>query len=295
MPRCAAVSSPSRSPLRVRARSRIRTLETTHDREGPDQVLPGGVREAAQQVAEDLAQAGARQVHRHRQTGRQQRADRVAGQQQAGQRGEAAQAGEPVDDDDGQQRPDEREAVEQPEPEDHGADRDEDGDGRAEGGAGRRAEHVRVGERVAQQALEGHARRRRGAAPTSIVVRTRGRRSSMTIVSDASVQVRGRSSPSSRWPRIASVSPGSTATVPIPTPRISATEEQRDDDAADDDRPPAPDRGPHDVGVGPAPAARTGRPWRYGVDRRERRQDGVRVDAPWPARAGHRRAAGRVA
>ena len=58
--------------------------------------------------------------------------------------------------------------------------------------------------------------------PTSIVVRTRGRRSSMTIVSAAGVQVRGTSSPSSRWARIPSVSPGATATVPSPTPRMSA-------------------------------------------------------------------------
>ena len=41
-------------------------------------------REAAQQVEEDLAQVVARQVHRHRQAGREQRADGVAGQQHGG-------------------------------------------------------------------------------------------------------------------------------------------------------------------------------------------------------------------
>ena len=90
------------------------------DREGPDQVLPRGVGEPAQQVAEDLPQPGAGQVHRHRQTGGQQRADRVAGQEQAGQRREAAESREPVHDDHGRQGADEGEAVEEPEPEHHG-------------------------------------------------------------------------------------------------------------------------------------------------------------------------------
>ncbi len=61
------------------------------------------------------------------------------------------------------------------------------------------------------------------ASPTSIAVRTRGRRRSMTIVSAAALYSRPRSMPRRRCARIATVSAGSIDTDPKPTPSTSAT------------------------------------------------------------------------
>jgi len=99
----------------------------------------------------------AAQVHRHRQTGRQERTDRVARQEQAGQRRQAADPRQPVDGVDRRERADEGEAVEKPELEHDEPHRDDHRDGGPERGARRGPEDVRVGERVAQEALVGRA------------------------------------------------------------------------------------------------------------------------------------------
>ena len=114
-PRCAAASSPSRNPLRARERARISALPPRISGAATASRDPGGAVEAAEQVREDLAQARARDVHRHRQAGGEQRAHGVAREQQRGQRREGARPRQPVDDGHRQQRPDERQPVEQAE------------------------------------------------------------------------------------------------------------------------------------------------------------------------------------
>ncbi len=153
-PRWAAASSPSRKPLSARARTRIADRRREDDRRGQGELEPRRALEPAEQVEEDLAQVRPRQVHRHGQPGREQRADGVAGQEQARQRGERPGPAEAVDGGDRQERADEREDLDEPELEEHDPDRHEDADRRAERRAGRRAEHVRVGQRVAQDPLE---------------------------------------------------------------------------------------------------------------------------------------------
>ena len=109
----------------------------------------------AQQEGEDLAQVRAGKEHRHRQARRQQRAHRVARQEEPRQRRErSAAAPQPVDQRHRRERPREREDVEQSKVQERGAERDQDGDGRAKGRAGRGPQHVRVGQRVAQETLE---------------------------------------------------------------------------------------------------------------------------------------------
>ncbi len=134
--------------------------EQDRDRRGEDdrgrqpELEPGRALEPAEQVEEDLAQVRPRQVHRHRQTGRQQRADGVAGQEQARERRERPGPAEPVDDGDGQDRPDEREELDEPELEHDDPDRQEHADRRPERRARRGSEHVGIGQRVAQDPLE---------------------------------------------------------------------------------------------------------------------------------------------
>ena len=138
------------------------TVEIATIGQGPGEAGPAGGVEAAEQVREDLAELGAGQVHGHREPRRQQRPDRVPGEEQARQRGKAGRARQLVDRVDREQRPDERECLEQPELEDRDPDRDEHRDRGAEGGPGRGPEDVRVRQRVAQQALErdsGHGQR----------------------------------------------------------------------------------------------------------------------------------------
>ena len=127
------------------------------DRRRQRELEPRGALEAAEQEEEDLAEVRPRQVHRHRQPGGEERADGVAGEEQARQRGERPGPAEAVDRDDRDQRPDEREQLDQPELEDDDPDRDEDRDRRAEGGSGGGPQHVRVRQRVAQEPLEGDA------------------------------------------------------------------------------------------------------------------------------------------
>jgi len=55
--------------------------------------------EAAEQVGEDLAERGARQVHRHCEPGGEERAERVAGEQQARHGRSATDPRETVDGD----------------------------------------------------------------------------------------------------------------------------------------------------------------------------------------------------
>ena len=131
---------------------RERAADDQRRRDGEPE--PRGAVEPAQQVAEDLAQAGPGQVHRHREARREQAAHGVPGEQQRRHRRQRACPRQPVDDGHRHQRADERERVEQPELEEHRAHRDQHRDRGPERRPGRGAEHVRVRERVAQQALE---------------------------------------------------------------------------------------------------------------------------------------------
>ena len=133
-----------------------------HERQRRRQLRPGGRVEAAEQVGEDLAQGRARHVHRHGQSRGEQRADGVAGQQQAGQRRQPADPRQAVDRVDGGQRTDERQSLQQAEPEDHDADRQQHRDRRPERRARGGSEDVRVGQRIAQQPLEGRSGHRQG-------------------------------------------------------------------------------------------------------------------------------------
>ena len=153
-PRWLAAVSPSRNPSRIRARSastrhapRISGAATSR-RVHEDPPRP------PEQEREDLAEVGPRDVHRHRQERGEHRADRVAREQQPGEPAGPAGAADAEDEVRGRERTREREPVEQAELDHHEPDRDEDRDGRAEGGTGRRAEDVRVGQRVADQALQ---------------------------------------------------------------------------------------------------------------------------------------------
>ena len=83
------------------------------------------------------------------------------------------------------ERADEGEPVHEAEPEDETVDGDEDADRGPEGGAARGAQHVRVGERVAQQPLERRPREAPATRRRPCAVRTRGTRRSNTIVSAA--------------------------------------------------------------------------------------------------------------
>ncbi len=140
-----------------RARRRISTDPTTTSGTAAASRCQEAPPNPPEQEIEDLAQRRPGEVHRHRQAGRQQRADRVPGQQEARHRRRAAEARETVDDGDRHERADEREPVEQAELQHDDVDGDDDGDRRAEGRARRRPEHVRVGERVAQEPLERHS------------------------------------------------------------------------------------------------------------------------------------------
>ena len=146
--------------------------------------------EAPEQEREDLAQLRARDVHRHRQQRRQDRADRVAREQQAGQparRRPSHRAGT-------RRRPQtSAPAKASPWSEAELEDR------RAGPAAGRRSprrarrrtrSRARTGRPAGCAAAPGRSRRRRPARhPTTIAVRTRGSRSSQTIVSVAGDQV----------------------------------------------------------------------------------------------------------
>ena len=114
-------------------------------------------RQAAEQVEEDLAQLRAGEVHGHGQAGRQHGAHRVARQQQRGERGAAAAAGDLVDDEHGRQGAHEGQDVDEAQAQHGDLHGDEHADGRPERRATGRAQHVGVGQRVAQQALEGDA------------------------------------------------------------------------------------------------------------------------------------------
>ena len=140
--------------MRDRARSRIAMLPPITSGAAIAEAHPRGTLEAAEQEGEDLAQVGPRQVHRHGKASGEKRADGVAGQQEARQRRKGPAAPEAVDHCHGRDRAGEGEHVEQPEVEERDADRDEHGDRRAEGGPGRRAQHVRIGQRVAEEPLE---------------------------------------------------------------------------------------------------------------------------------------------
>ena len=247
--------------------------------------------EAAEQEREDLAQVGPGHVHRHRQQRGEDRPDRVAGQQQAGQRRRGRPAAEAEDDAGRQQRPGEREAVEQAELEDDELDREQDRDRRAERRAGRRAEHVRVGQRVAEQALErgtgdgqpgpdDHRRQdpRQSQVPDD---RLGGRR-------PRHARGRARASATRMTP---SVSAGPMRTVPRPTPSTSSTTSASATRPADDDRP-GPDARPATPAVGSA-RGRSRRRTRVAYGRRP----GAPTSGPdraWPGRAARSAAAARA-
>ena len=186
----------------------------------------------------------------------------------------------------------------QPELEDDEADRDDDRDRRAERRAGRGPEHVRVGERVAQQPLEGRpgdgqraADEHRGQDPRQAQVDDDrlGRRRTRS----SGCRARGTDGRGSR-----SVSPGSMATLPTPTPRTSATTSAttpRPTSRTGRSRRPAdrPTRGRAVVRASPRVVIGGSR---HGRDRRGRRQR--RGPGGWPCassrRPSTRRGPGRV-
>ena len=103
------------------------------------------------------------------------------------------------------------------------------------------------------------------AAPTSIVVRTRGRRSSMTMVSARRVHVRARRARAAGGPRMASVSPGCDRHGPEPDPEDQGAEKQRDEHAADDDAAAGAVTAARTRSGGPAPAVSVRTAMGYGV------------------------------
>ena len=82
--------------------------------------------------------------------------------------------------------------------------------------------------------------------PTTIAVRTRGTRRSQTIASVACVHVAPRSSPSSRWARIAIVSEGWIDDGPEPDAENECPEQRDQADDRQRDRPTAGTRHPPD-------------------------------------------------
>ena len=120
--------------------------------------------EAAEQVREDLAEGRARQVHRHREPGGQQRPDRIAGEQQRRQRRQAADPRQAVDGEDRRQGADEGQHVDQTEAEERQADRDHDRDRRPERRPGR-GSRARTDRRAGCAAGPGTSPRRPRARP----------------------------------------------------------------------------------------------------------------------------------
>ena len=154
MPRWPAAASPSNRPSSARRAEDHQRARPDDQRRGDREAGPRGPGQAAEQEREDLAQVRPRDVHRHRQERRQHGPDGVAGEEQAGEPAGATGAAEAEHDVGRQQRPGERQPVQQPELEDRDLDREEHGDRRAERGPRRRAEHVRIGQRVPEQTLE---------------------------------------------------------------------------------------------------------------------------------------------
>ena len=150
-PRWAAVSSPSSRPLSAGPAADQRRSRRD-DRQRPGERGHVAASKLPSRYAKIWRRLGARQVHRHRQPGGQQRPDRVPGEEQARQRGRPP-CGTAC-------RP--QTASSAPRNAKPGAarargsrpDRDEHRDRRAEGGSGRGTQHVGVSQRVAQQALE---------------------------------------------------------------------------------------------------------------------------------------------
>ena len=246
------------------------------ERRGDGKPAPRGRVEPAEEVGEDLAQPRAGQVHRHRQAGGQQGAHGVAREEQARHRRARAGLRQLVDDEHGAERPEEREPVEQPELEDEDAHGDEDREGRPERGPGRRAEHVRIRERVPEQALERRAGDRQPAADDH-------RREDPRQPQVDDDRLRRRRPRSGRYPGRAGAGRGSRACRPAgsrpsrrrsprrarrragPSPTAATATGRR----ARPDRPAEParaariavpgdtvSRGPRDGARGPAPGAR---------------------------------------
>ena len=201
---------------------------------------PRRTREPTEQEREDLAQVGTRDVHGHRQERRQHGPDGVAGEQEAGQPTGATGTTEPEDDVGGQQRSGEGEGVQEAELDDHDLDRDQDRDRRPERRARRGAQHVRVGQRVAEQSLERRARDGQ-PDPMTIAVSTRGRRRSQMIVSLAALQSRPIRTPSVRHRITPIVSLGTD----LDGPEAHAKDDRdQEDDQSDRGRRPRADLGP---------------------------------------------------
>ena len=115
---------------------------------------PRGSIESAEEVAEDLPEAGPGEVHGHGQPGRQERPHGITGQDEAGQWGERAGPAQAIHRPHGEQRSGKCEPVQKTELEHEHPHRDHDRDGRAECSPRGRPQDVRVGQRIAQQPLE---------------------------------------------------------------------------------------------------------------------------------------------
>ena len=154
-PRCAAAASPSSNPSSERARNPMSRHDPTMSgvamsRRSHD--APASPPRRNEKIARRFVPDTYMAIVSKR---REDRANGVAGQQEPRHPARTAGATETEDEQRRGHRTDERPDVHEPELEDREADRQQDGQGRAEGGARRRPEHVRVGERVADDALEG--------------------------------------------------------------------------------------------------------------------------------------------
>ena len=133
-------------------------------RSGHRKAEPRGTIESSQQEPEDLPKPRPREVHGHGQAGREQGPDGVPGEQQARQGSQRARAAQAVDDPHGCEGTREGKGVQQAELEHQDPDRNDDRDSRSEGGARRRPEHIRIRQRISEQALERRAGNRKPEA-----------------------------------------------------------------------------------------------------------------------------------
>ena len=119
---------------------------------GSEHAWPTCAVETAKKKREDRSQVRTAREHRKRERSRQQRRNGVADQEHAGDSLVArANARDPPNERNGEERADERRELYAAELPGNATERQGDRQRRAECGAAARAEHVRIGERIAQQ------------------------------------------------------------------------------------------------------------------------------------------------
>ncbi len=216
-------------PSSDRARATINAVAPRISGAATEQPRPRRPAEAAEQEREDLAQLDAGDVHRHGQQRREDRPDGVAGEQQAGQPTGTTGPAEPEDEPGRPERADEGQPMEQPELDDRtswiGSRTAMAAPSAAPDGG---PEHVRVGQRVAEQALE----RRAGDGQPAADRPSRSGRAAGGAPRRSprrpGVQVTPMSIPNApRQDRPRRSRAGRSRTVPSPTPSTSSDDEQR--------------------------------------------------------------------